>query len=155
MKLRDLPMYVFCSALLLSTAECSHDPAPSVAEIQQFKCMLKNIYHEARGETVQGMQAVALVTLNRASQSGRSICDVVYAHKQFSWTIGLKQKRKLLVDNYDAVHRVASDAVAGRLHDITSGATHYHTTRVKPYWAKTLDKIGNIGQHIFYRKKPS
>lgn len=150
---RHLPVAVFCAAVLLSTAQCSHDPAPSVAEIQQFQCMLSNIYHEARGEGVDGMQAVALVTLNRAAQNDTTICDVVYKRKQFSWTNTVKHVRQKLTDNYDTVHHVASDAVAGRIVDITSGATHYHTTRVKPYWAKTLDKIGQVGRHIFYRKK--
>lgn len=150
-----LPLAVFCVALLLSTAECSHDPAPSVAEIQQFQCMLANIYHEARGEGVDGMQAVALVTLNRAAQNDTTICDVVYKRKQFSWTNSVKHVRRKMTDNYDTVHRVASAAVAGVIVDITSGATHYHTTSVKPKWAKTLDKTGRIGQHIFYRKKPN
>lgn len=147
-----LPLAVFCVALLLSTAECSHGTSPSVVEIQQFECMLKNIYHEARGDSVEGMQAVALVTLNRASSKDKTVCEVVYERKQFSWTILQTVRNKKLTDNYDAVHRVTSDAMAGRLSDITGGATHYHTTRVKPYWAKTLGKIGNIGQHIFYRK---
>lgn len=153
MKLRDLPMYVFCGALLLSTAECSHDPAPSVVEIQQFKCMLDNVYHEARGDSVRGMQAVALVTLNRARHQDKSICEVVHARKQFSWTMFRKLRKAKLTDNYDAVHRVASDAVLGKLHDFTRGATYYHAKGIKPYWTNALTKVGSIGQHIFYRRK--
>jgi spore germination cell wall hydrolase CwlJ-like protein len=115
--------------------------------------MLVNIYHEARGDTMQGMEAVALVTLNRAKAQGKSICEIVYQHKQFSWTMMSKIKRKPLLDNYNTVHRVASKAMADTIIDFTGGATHYHTKKVKPYWAKTLDKIGSVGSHIFYRKK--
>ena len=35
----------------------------------------------------------------------------------------------------------------------STGATHYHATYVRPYWAPTLDRITRIGSHIFYRMK--
>ena len=38
-----------------------------------------------------------------------------------------------------------------RYRGITEGATHYHTTFVDPYWAPTLQQVGTIGSHIFYR----
>jgi spore germination cell wall hydrolase CwlJ-like protein len=34
---------------------------------------------------------------------------------------------------------------------ITEGATHYHATYVKPYWAKSLQLVGRIGSHVYYR----
>ena len=34
---------------------------------------------------------------------------------------------------------------------LTEGATHYHATYVNPKWAPTLDLVGRIGTHIFYR----
>jgi spore germination cell wall hydrolase CwlJ-like protein len=39
----------------------------------------------------------------------------------------------------------------GRSKDITEGATHYHAWYVKPYWANSLQFLGTIGQHIYYR----
>lgn len=151
--LKHIPIAVFCGALLLSTASCEHQPVPTVAQANEFCCMLKNIYHEARGDSVEGMQAVALVTLNRAKQQDKTVCDVVYQRKQFSWTMMPKLLRKPMTDNYDAVHRVASAAMSDKLVDFTGGATHYHTKKVKPYWAKALDKIGSVGAHIFYKGK--
>ena len=114
--------------------------------------MLKNIYHEARGEGVVGMQAVAAVTLNRAAQTGKSICDTVYAPKQFSWTNTAKTRNKPITGDINTAHIVASQAIAGVLEDVTGGATHYHTKKVKPIWRKSLDKIAVINNHIFYRK---
>ncbi len=150
---KAIPAAVFCVAVLFSTARCSNDAVPSVAQATQFKCMLTNIYHEARGDSVEGMQAVALVTLNRAKQQDKTVCDVVYQRKQFSWTMMPKLLRKPMTDNYDAVHRVASAAMSDKLVDFTGGATHYHTNKVKPRWAKALDKIGSVGAHIFYKGK--
>ena len=34
---------------------------------------------------------------------------------------------------------------------ITEGATHYHATYVDPYWASSLQMVGTIGKHVFYR----
>ncbi len=150
---KHIPIAVFCGALLLSTASCEHQPVPTVAQATEFKCMLKNIYHEARGEGVEGMQAVALVTLNRAKQQDKTVCEVVYQRKQFSWTNTAKGRNKPITGNIDTVHAVASQAIAGVLTDFTSGATHYHTTKVKPVWRRALDKVVVINNHIFYRKK--
>lgn len=150
---RHIPIAVFCGALLLSTASCDHDEVPSSAVVSEWCCMLQNIYHEARGEGVAGMQAVAAVTLNRAAQTGKTICDTVYAPKQFSWTNTAKGRSKPITGNIDTAYDIASQAIAGVLHDVTSGATHYHTTNVKPVWRKSLDKVGKINNHIFYKGK--
>jgi spore germination cell wall hydrolase CwlJ-like protein len=116
--------------------------------------MLKNIYHEARGEGVEGMQAVALVTLNRAKQQDKTVCEVVYQRKQFSWTNTAKGRNKPLTGNIDVAYNVASAAMSDKLNDITSGATHYHTKRVKPVWRRALDEVVVINNHIFYKGKP-
>lgn len=150
---RHIPIAVFCGALLFSTASCDHAPAPSATAASEWKCMLKNIYHEARGEGVEGMQAVAAVTLNRAAQTGKTICDTVYAPKQFSWTNTAKTRNKPITGDINTAYDIASQAIAGVLHDVTSGATHYHTTKVKPAWRKSLDKVGEINNHIFYKGK--
>lgn len=148
---QHIPIAVFCGALLLSTASCEHEPTPSPAVVSEWQCMLKNIYHEARGEGVEGMKAVALVTLNRAKQQNKTVCEVVYQRKQFSWTNTAKGRNKSLTGNIDTAHRIASQAMAGGLDDFTGGATHYHTVKVKPVWRKALDKVATINSHIFYR----
>jgi len=148
---QHVPIAVFCGALLLSTASCEHEPTPSPAVVSEWQCMLKNIYHEARGEGVEGMKAVALVTLNRAKQQDKTVCEVVYQRKQFSWTNTAKGRNKPITGNIDTVHAVASQAIAGVLTDITSGATHYHTTKVKPVWRRALDEVVVINNHIFYK----
>lgn len=109
---------------------------------REAACLYTNVYHEARGEPFAGQIAVAKVTLNRAKNS--SICDVVYAPKQFSW-VGNNKK----VKDAEAYYRAHLAAWAALRHDW--GATHYHATYVKPKWAKKLTKIEQIGNHVFYQ----
>ena len=111
-------------------------------------CLALNVYHEARGEPVEGQYAVALVTINRARKNPQNVCREVYRHKQFSWTLtpGLK------VTDWKAYKR--SVAVAKRawaLKDFTAGADHFHTTDVSPPWASNLEYAGQWGNHYFYR----
>lgn len=49
------------------------------------ECLVAAIYHEARGEPVKAQRAVAEVVLNRAWKSGKSVCEVVAARRQFAW----------------------------------------------------------------------
>lgn len=149
---RHIPVTVFLAALLLSTASCEHQPVPSPAVASEWCCMMKNIYHEARGEGVAGMQAVAAVTLNRAAQANTSVCDVVYARKQFSWTNTAKGRNKPMTGDTAMVYAVVAQAMSGTMLDITGGATHYHTKAVKPVWRKQLKTLLTINNHIFYRK---
>ena len=46
---------------------------------------------------------------------------------------------------------VAQEALAGRVHPRVGLATHYHADYVVPYWADSLNKIVQIGRHIFYK----
>ena len=125
-------------------------PPPTAYSTAEFKCMVDNLYHEARGEGVLGLSAVASVVMNRATATGQDVCDVVYKYKQFSWT----QKPKSIAskDNLHNIFVVAGKALSGKLIDVTQGATHYHATHVKPKWAKAMRKVVIINNHIFYKE---
>lgn len=127
-----------------------------------LQCLAENIYFEARGEPIEGQYAVAEVTLNRtrAEHFPHTICAVVHQMRwdpgrhrivaDFSWTElgglspqdGTAWKRAMTVANavYDDVH----DPIA-------PGALFYHSTKVRPGWARTRTAIATIGNHIFYR----
>jgi spore germination cell wall hydrolase CwlJ-like protein len=34
---------------------------------------------------------------------------------------------------------------------LTGGATHFHTTQVRPKWSRAFHRTARIGEHIFYR----
>lgn len=127
-------------------------------------CLALNMYHEARGEGVEAMMAVAEVTLNRVDDHRfpDDVCSVVYdGHKdsngnmvrnkcQFSWYCDGKsdkmkdQKMKFLANE------IAADYLTGLKTNFTQGATHYHATYVNPYWADSLTKTTQVESHIFY-----
>jgi spore germination cell wall hydrolase CwlJ-like protein len=127
-----------------------------------LQCLAENVYFEARGEPLAGQYAVAEVTLNRtrAPNFPHTICAVVHEMRwdpnrrrhvaDFSWT----ELGALSPDNGPAWKRAmdVANAVYDDLHDpIAPGALFYHSTRVRPGWARTRTEIATIGNHIFYR----
>jgi hypothetical protein len=46
---------------------------------------------------------------------------------------------------------VARAALPGAVYAPVGLATHYHTCRSIPYWADSLETVGTIGAHRFYR----
>ena len=116
-----------------------------------FRCMVATLYHEARGEGVMGMEAVASVIMNRAKQSRKSVCSIVYERKQFSWTHVTKDKH--IKGNIMDILSITHKALSGMLVDVTDGATFYHATYVKPFWAKHKVLTVQINNHIFYKDK--
>ena len=113
-------------------------------------CLALNIYHEARGEPLEGQIAVAMVTMNRADWETSSICQVVYEKNQFSWTNRTTPAALQEPDAWATAKRLAHRVIAGRYDDITLGATHFHIRTVKRVWRKALKKTATIGKHIFY-----
>ena len=115
-------------------------------------CLTLNIYHEARGETEKGQQAVALVTLNRANFYNQSVCEVVYKPSQFSWTIYKPSVRD--PKSYKLAKQIALDVLNGKVSDFTRGATFYHKTSIKPVWSKEFRHTITVGRHAFYEALP-
>lgn len=109
----------------------------------EMKCLVDNVYYEARGEPVKGQMLVARVTLNRAKTTG-NICKVVYAKKQFSWT-----NSKQLKPNDEEAYATAAKAAYAALWYHTP-VYYYHTTDIKPYWSRNKKVIAKVGNHVFY-----
>ena len=71
---------------------------------------------------------------------------------QFSWWCDGKSDTAHDTDSWMQAQEIAYRLVAQeKYRGITEGSTHYHATYVSPKWAPTLDLVGRIGQHIFYR----
>jgi N-acetylmuramoyl-L-alanine amidase len=122
---------------------------------QEIACLAVNIYYESRSESVLGQVAVAAVTMNRLETGkwGDSVCDVVWAYKQFSWTID-KNIKKVPKEQeaWEFAQKVAYDVWHGyrkEIEDPTFGATHFHANYVKPKWSKRAWNKNKIGRHIF------
>lgn len=135
------------------------DDLPEPKGGAELRCLAEALYFEARGETVKGQFAVAEVILNRVKSERfpGSACGVINQGTgkkyqcQFTYTCDgykevIKEPRA-----YERVSKVARIALDGLAPELTKGATHYHTTAVKPRWSKVYTKTAAIGDHVFYR----
>ena len=118
------------------------------------ECLTKNIYYEAGIEDHRGKFAVGNVTINRLKTGywGNSICKVVYAKSQFSWTLAKKLPRpdsKLWAESEEIARKV----LAGhRVRGLTR-SLYYHAIYIRdPKWADKSQEAGQIGNHVFYNK---
>ena len=126
--------------------------APPTIDSEQHECLALNIYHEARGERVEGQIAVAQVTLNRVKHDewGSTICEVVYQPKQFSWTHMIEDQAPKYSKSWRKAKIIARDVMIGNVEDPTMGAVYYHANYVNPNWAEYMDLSKVIGNHLFY-----
>ncbi len=126
-----------------------------------LQCLAQAVYYEAASESEAGQRAVAQVVLNRVANRAwpSSVCGVVYQGSQrstgcqFTFTCDGSLTRKPSRKGWDRAMMVAAHALAGDVYEPIGLATHYHTNWVNPYWAKTLDLVGTIGAHRFYRTR--
>ena len=127
---------------------------------RQLDCLAMNIYKEAGHEPFEGKVAVAQVTLNRVDNPKfpKDICAVVYQKNvvmekvvcQFSWhcegSATKKPKDKAYQESYAVAKKVLLEGF--RL-DSLSDALYFHAVYVNPAWPH--EKIGRIGNHVFYK----
>lgn len=130
---------------------------------RQLECMAMNIYREAGHESFEGKVAVAQVTMNRVKDGrfGDDVCGVIYKKNvvmdkvicQFSWACDSAVKARPINNSaYQESYAVAKKVLLeGFSLDILKHALYYHANYVNPQWP--LEKIGSIGNHIFYKGK--
>lgn len=135
----------------------AQDPASGGA---QWECLAEALYFEARGETIKGQFAVAEVIMNRvrSARFPNSVCGVINQGTgkkyqcQFTYTCDGIPERIREPRAWERVGKVARAILDGRAPmNLTDGATHYHTTAVRPRWSRTYTKTASIGVHVFYR----
>lgn len=112
-------------------------------------CLALNVYHESRGEPLEGQMAVAYVTHRRAKAKPENYCKVVYDRKQFSWTSAPGP-----VDRRSPAWRTAVAVSKTFLFfpDASRGASYFHAARVRPAWRHSFKLVGRIGSHLFYKE---
>lgn len=141
-------------------------------ESENMTCLAMNIYYEARGSNLADKAGVADVVLNRVRDARypNTICEVVHQGKQkpswkdpnkmvmarnqcqFSWYCDGKADDPKDEDRWNEAQLIAFQMIVlGKFRGISEGATHYHATYVNPSWAHTLQQVGRLGSHIYYR----
>ncbi len=135
--------------------------ASGLSHQRAHQCMAQAIWYEAASENEAGQRAVAQVVLNRVAHPSwpGTVCGVVYQGSQrstgcqFSFTCDGSLRRKAGGASWRKAQAIASDALSGSVYAPIGHATHYHTLWVNPVWASSLDHIGTIGAHRFYRNR--
>jgi spore germination cell wall hydrolase CwlJ-like protein len=124
---------------------------------RDLNCLTEAVYWEARGEGPAGMAAVAQVVLNRVRHPAfpKTVCGVVYQGAadgdcQFSFACSTRHSRS--EDNmWVRAREIAARALSGHVMAQVGSATHFHAVSVAPDWMGNLQKVAQIGSHIFYR----
>ena len=165
-----MKFYIMAAVMLIvaNAAQAQTTNLYTEEEYPQAYCMALNIYYEARGSNLADRAATADVVINRVldTRYPNTICEVVKQGRQhpsgammrnkcqFSWYCDGKHDRPQNEDLWIDAQMLAYQMVhEDKYRGITEGATHYHATYVKPHWASTLQLVGRIGAHIFYRWK--
>ena len=134
-----------------------------------YHCLASNIYWESRNQSLGGKMAVAQVVMNRVDNERfpDTICSVVKQTKyypsggidlhdcQFSWYCDGRGDEPFENEQhiYEDAFYLAVNMMDNRTMDMTEGATHYHSDKVHPYWADSLQRMTQIDNHIFYKRK--
>ena len=129
------------------------DKRPILYNTKDLKCLAQNIFFEAGTESMLGKIAVGQVTVNRVKIGhwGETVCDVVNAKDQFSWTnrndISIDTDSKNYKESLVAAKKVLQERKRLR---ILRSALFYHADYVEPKWADKKQKVTTIEKHIFY-----
>ncbi|SMP78528.1 cell wall hydrolase [Novosphingobium panipatense] len=139
-------------------------PAPfriqrqDAAYTRALDCLASAVLYEA-GDDRTGQAAVAQVVLNRVRHPAfpHSVCGVVYQGAerssgcQFTFTCDGALARIPSAGAWHRARETAASFLRGETYPPVGMATHYHTDWVHPYWSTKLDKIAQIGTHLFFR----
>ena len=113
---------------------------------------VKTIAMESANQSDYGMYAVSSVIVNRSVDSNKTIKSVCLARKQFScWNDKIWAKAWLDRFYTPEVRGRSVLALNKALQDPIRGINHYHSVKVKPYWAKGRKPSLIIGEHVFYK----
>ncbi len=149
----------------------------NLANILNRSCLASALYHEARGEPVEGQIAVGITIFNRMISSAypSTICGVVFqnSHRynkcQFSFAcdgrsdqprnqVVFNTMRQLSVEILSMMNLSANikKPVSIKLSPMIASAflaTHYHRYDVSPSWSKKLPVVARVGDHVFFQSE--
>lgn len=155
-------------ALLAATATVNeygptHDTIDQIAEIitnysaptEQQQCLIDNVFHEARGESIKGQKLVAAVTLARVKHRSwpNTVCEVVHQDYQFSWTLLTDKVLANRIKKEHKTYTLLSEYVVdwfnnNEIPDVK--IYNYARKEVDNYWTRAMKPVQQEGAHIFY-----
>lgn len=133
--------------------------AGTVDYARSVDCLAAAAYYEAAAEGDDGMRAVAQVVLNRLRHPAfpKTVCGVVFQGSdrstgcQFTFSCDGSMARIPSAGGWARAREIATAALKGQVFKPIGYSTHYHTNWVVPYWSGSLDKVAQVGTHLFFR----
>lgn len=124
-------------------------------------CLATAVYYESAREPRAGKEGVAQVVLNRLADARfpKSVCGVVYEGAtrrtgcQFSFTCDGSLRRRPEAGAWNEALDVARSALGGYRVKELAHALNFHADYVTPYWKPSVERVTQIGRHIFYAPK--
>lgn len=122
-------------------------------------CLASAAWYEA-GDDPAGERSVVQTVLNRLMHPAfpKTVCGVVFQGQdratgcQFTFTCdGALVRRSPPEKAWLRAQAIAELALRGNVDPSVGLATHYHTDWVVPTWSGSLDKIAQVGTHLFFR----
>ncbi len=129
-----------------------------LSSLRATDCLTAAVLYEA-GDDPEGQRAVAQVVLNRVRHPAypKTVCGVVFQGSergtgcQFTFTCDGALARRYSESVWARARGIAIDALNGAVFAPVGLATHYHTDWVRPTWSGSMEKIAQVGTHLFFR----
>jgi spore germination cell wall hydrolase CwlJ-like protein len=140
-------------AVIMHYAKPERQGAGKDLSERDLRCLVENIFWEAKGEPEIGQRAVAYVTMNRVHSPGYpdTVCGVVWQPEQFSWTEDGRSDR---MTNLPAIQKAVDVALAvsrGKVADPTGGSLNFYAHhKARPAWRHAGWRF-SIGNHTFVK----
>jgi len=141
-------------AAAASTFSVASDHLYYMTQKGSMACLARAMYEEANTQPYVGRKAVVEVILNRASSSGKHVCDIIKERSQFSW-VNTNTNVYKLTDSKNSekdVLRIANELSKGNKVLDDSYKFFYAKALANPSWAgKMLCK--DIHEQTFCKLK--
>ena len=113
--------------------------------------MLQTIAMESANQPMLGQAYVAKTIQTRARMGNISPQEAVLKPKQYSAWNSPKTASAWLDKHYTPKARQNAWKAYTMAYSIPP-VTHYHTLKVRPYWAKAMRHVITVGGHSFYKE---
>ena len=111
------------------------------------------LVYEARSESDDGMRLVASTIINRAEDNSGyfpdTVVGVINQPYQYSYKMDKHKQKTPTKSDWRRAREIAWESLNTGV--ANPDVLYYHTTYIKtPYWAKEMEVLGVVGNHIFY-----
>ncbi|MAG50091.1 hypothetical protein CL621_00430 [archaeon] len=129
---------------------------------EDIELLARALYGEARNKSKELKIAIAQSIINRTNKNkwwGNTLREVILKPEQYSsfnqrdpnynkvWNPLRYEKPEVW---YECL-KIAKEVLENKFEDLTEGATHYHTDKVRPLWSRRKNSLTKIDNTLFYK----